>query len=324
MKKLIYLLIAAFLVFFVYQAFFVSDDSLMWTLEEEDCWEDEYYSEEDKYCYLIETGDIEYDDSSNFLEGLTNFFVWEWDTENRPLVSYDINEDEIAYPEPMNGGENLQNREKDIATLWNTFKLLIPTSEIADIEKFVVYNDQDTLGYVNVIEGTNKWELGLSLALINPRNEDELKATIVHEFAHVLSLREDQVNSDTDNCKTLTLEEWCALIGSYIHRFYKSYWLDSNIESEYSELVGTNHDGTEDENNVGEFYDNNQDAFVSEYAATNITEDIAESFMMFVLQGSYDEEIDLEKNNLSDWKIMFFYDFPELVRLRKFMRKSLN
>ena len=60
---------------------------------------------------------------------------------------------------------------------------------------------------------------------------------------------------------------------------------------------------------------------MTEYAATNPSEDFAESFMVFVLK---------EKPAKStadfihkDQKILFFYDFPELVEIRDFIRNNL-
>ena len=56
---------------------------------------------------------------------------------------------------------------------------------------------------------------------------------------------------------------------------------------------------------------------MTEYAATNPSEDFAESFMVFVLKEKP------TKSTIADQKILFFYDFPELVEMRDFIRSNL-
>ncbi len=59
-----------------------------------------------------------------------------------------------------------------------------------------------------------------------------------------------------------------------------------------------------------EFYLSREDDFVSDYAATSPEEDIAESFATFVLKPKPTGD------TLADEKVAFFYDYPELVKLR--------
>jgi hypothetical protein len=60
---------------------------------------------------------------------------------------------------------------------------------------------------------------------------------------------------------------------------------------------------------------------VTEYAASNPDEDFAESFTVFVLK----EKPTKPTVNFihKDQKILFFYDFPELVEMRDFIRSNL-
>lgn len=57
--------------------------------------------------------------------------------------------------------------------------------------------------------------------------------------------------------------------------------------------------------------------FVSDYAATNIEEDIAESFRIFVC-GEKPTTL-----SVADKKVLFFYDYPELVKIRNEYRNNL-
>lgn len=67
------------------------------------------------------------------------------------------------------------------------------------------------------------------------------------------------------------------------------------------------------------FYNQNgkDQTFVSEYAATNLTEDMAESFASFVLQSKPSGTKTVDK------KIAFYYEYPALVRERERIRTAL-
>ena len=60
------------------------------------------------------------------------------------------------------------------------------------------------------------------------------------------------------------------------------------------------------------------DFFLTEYSLTNPTEDFCETFAHFVLMEKPDSYY-----AVADQKILFFHDYPELVRLRDSLRWSL-
>ena len=72
----------------------------------------------------------------------------------------------------------------------------------------------------------------------------------------------------------------------------------------------------------GDFHKKYYDQFVTYYAASHPAEDIAESFSAFVLS---DDQARIKTPNMEIWeeKILFFYDFPELVEMRDFIRNNL-
>ena len=59
-----------------------------------------------------------------------------------------------------------------------------------------------------------------------------------------------------------------------------------------------------------DFYNTYQDQFLTDYAPTSPAEDIAESWAFFVLSPKP------EMNSIANEKILFFYEYPELVQLR--------
>ena len=66
-----------------------------------------------------------------------------------------------------------------------------------------------------------------------------------------------------------------------------------------------------------DFYEVHQDQFLSDYAATSPAEDIAEAWAFFVLSPKP------ELNSIANEKILFFYEYPELVELRTQILKQL-
>jgi hypothetical protein len=61
-----------------------------------------------------------------------------------------------------------------------------------------------------------------------------------------------------------------------------------------------------------------EEEYVSDYAATNPGEDIAESFVDFILKTKP------SGTSEANQKVQFFYDYPELVKLRSVMRSRIQ
>ena len=141
----------------------------------------------------------------------------------------------------------------------------------------------------------------------------------------------------------------CLKDNSYLNLFFQKFWADIYPEyyywfefADYKKFNKSNY----------AFHQKYSDRFVSPYAASHPAEDFAESFRAFVLWD--DELIDNYKkwctttgdkgghlifeegltywkwcpeifhdNSIWEEKIRFFYDFPELVEMRDFIRSNL-
>ncbi|MDZ5605673.1 recombinase family protein [Bacillus pseudomycoides] len=218
-----------------------------------------------------------------------------------------------------------QHEDKDYhETLWEIYRTLIPPKYRENIKEFDIVTD----GYDGIVahvtpsmENPKDWVLGLD-TLDSGVNIDEVMKTLIHETAHVLTLSDKQipvdekyikafeeekdVSSYQNNCKNLFLQEGCAKADSYINKFYDSFW--KPIESEWKEKqIETNEDAQI------QFFEEKHDQFVSEYGTTNVAEDIADTFTAFILQDSKKVK---EGTELKYKKIAFFYQFPELVKMR--------
>jgi hypothetical protein len=101
--------------------------------------------------------------------------------------------------------------------------------------------------------------------------------------------------------------EGCANSDSYINAFYDQFWV--NIHAEWNK-INLEEDKDKYSEKLDAFYQKYQDQFVTDYAPTNPEEDIAESWAFFVLGPKPTD------NTIADEKVLFFYQYPELVKLR--------
>ena len=101
---------------------------------------------------------------------------------------------------------------------------------------------------------------------------------------------------------------------SYLNLFFQKFW--TGIYSDFKWFYEfDDYDKFLDHNAL--IYQKHKNQFVTEYAASNPDEDFAESFMEFVLKEKP------TKSTIADQKIRFFYDFPELIEMRDFIRSNL-
>lgn len=240
-----------------------------------------------------------------------------------------------AYGHPPEGGEVEVEPAENAAirpssdheprTIKGLMGVLLPVADAARIVQYQKNSDgtDGILAYVEPAsaDGT-QWTLGYDPvdsfeddgSLKNPR---QLMATLIHEYMHIVSLNDTQVKHVSPDveyieCETgqVILNEGCAVESAYLTKFIAAFWDEATREEAYQALI---------EEREGDFsyenYDRNPSAFVTEYAATNAVEDIAESFAMFVMRDRKDSP-----ETLAEQKVDFFYSFPELVQLRKHMR----
>jgi hypothetical protein len=214
--------------------------------------------------------------------------------------------------------------DKDLhQRIWDYYRAIIPPSQRRTVSNFYIFTDgkQRILAFVaqsNV--SPRKWVL--SVDVVDAETPQDLTYTLVHEFAHLLTLGPDQVvpsealfenpgnetiwRQEYDACPNYFIAEGCSIEGAYIDSFFNRYWDD--IYREWLRIQRQTGDSYVQL--IEEFYEVYKDQFVSDYAVTSPEEDIAESFTFFVLTSKP------EASKVSDEKILFFYEYPELVSLR--------
>ncbi|MGO2750351.1 MAG: NADH:ubiquinone oxidoreductase subunit 4 (chain M) [Pseudoclavibacter sp.] len=197
------------------------------------------------------------------------------------------------------------------AAAWETFvKIATPETASELLTSYTVFDDPESETHASV--GQSAEDPALWALEVNAAGEGglELEQTMVHEYAHLLSLNPDEVALDRPSCTTLVLAEGCALPGSMLVSFHEQFWAAYGSEAPSADNADVE---------VAEaFYEQHEEAFVDDYAATNVVEDFAETYMVFVV-----EERPGSDSAVAE-KLDFFWDRPSEVERRDRIRAALG
>jgi len=264
--------------------------------------QDEFYDDYDSYSEEDENypDDGGYDNNDNSNTGSSN-------GEEGALTLYKVNGNELIKVKDFNVGSSLLSYQQNVAKhmeMWDFYTRLIPAENRSRIVEFeVFYGNNDLAGYVEPINENDlsKWKMGLAIEAAENTTDIDFSNFFtyltVHEFGHVLTLNETQVNVFQDNCPEYHTGEGCSNGNSYINQLYELGWEDIANELQDGQ-------GSED------LYNRYSDRFVSDYAATNPGEDIAEVFATFIIQPKPGG------NSIANQKVNQLYERSELVALR--------
>lgn len=343
MKKKIYKLLISLLCSLSITSCFVANSATHQMFnhsnQHSSCLKGEIYDPIEKICfYPITCHDHSCKEiGDQYLDKLTKEFGYfleseqEGPSENKPhrkIASYYVIDGELdqLYIEDT----RLRKEEaKKYEELWHTFADVIPLQHRQMINRFHIYTDGKNGELARVeqdAQNVQKWSLHIDIA--DTHNTKDLIVTFIHEFGHLLTLNIEQLPIDQRLLKTIQndasqeevrhlmamLKEQCgdhyfdkhfgcSSPTSYIDAFYRQFWINSMAEWEAAK-VNTN------DFRLLQYYYQHEDKFVSEYAASSVVEDLAESWSFFILT-KQPEPIEIK-----DEKMIFFYQYPELVQLR--------
>lgn len=193
------------------------------------------------------------------------------------------------------------------AEVWDAFFRMTEDQLAGDLVAEFIVGDapkSDTLAYVITLDNPEEWSLAANLA--TSEDPQLLIATLIHEYAHILTLRTDEMDPYTGSCPTVDLDEGCAKEDSVIAAFEEQFWEPYGSDAPEPWNV--------DADVAWEFYLDHEEDFVSDYAATNVAEDLAETFMTYVIEDA------ATGDSLAAQKLRFFDDYPEYVELREHIR----
>lgn len=197
-------------------------------------------------------------------------------------------------------------------TIFQDMTKIIPGKYLDGFKYFIVSTDGEfgTGAAVIPIDSVGKdWAI-----MVDPADwfgyEEVVPYTVVHEFAHYLSLNDKQVEYFGDDVKTFAHDRYAddylvANEDSYMQKFYKNYWTDLKMDAatiEYNPY----------------FYQRHTNEFITSYAASDPAEDFAETFSAYVFQDPSGLPPRVQE------KMDFFNQFPELVQLKKDINKSVK
>jgi hypothetical protein len=244
------------------------------------------------------------------------------------LVAYPVNGDQIGSPQfASNIPASLTSYQHDTVDqqkLWSFFTTIIPSDQRQAIVSFMVATDGPgkILAYVEQ-SSSNPADWELAVDIMDASTPKLLTYTLVHEFGHLLTLNESQVTPDTDYmanpndqqiyqqgvsaCPQYFTDNGCSKPNSYINQFFNKFWV--KIYPAWSQMNSEKDQSNYDNLRI-HFYLNHAYQFVTPYAVTSPEEDIAETWAHFVLTQKPSGD------SIASQKILFFYQYPELVQLR--------
>ncbi|HXF83749.1 MAG TPA: hypothetical protein VNK49_00010 [Anaerolineales bacterium] len=249
---------------------------------------------------------------------------------NRFLVIYSISNDTLSTPLYKRVPESLKDEREDRKSheaIWNYFATLVPYQARKSVTEFAIMTD----GQENILAGVlqsneNPAEWTLAIDILDAKDNHLLTYVFMHELGHLITLNADQVPpserifenpgdeeiyaQEASACHQYFPGEGCSQPESYINAFYNRFWRD--LYNEWLE-IDKQKDENEDEyqNMLDDFYRTYQDQFLTDYAVTSPEEDIAEAWAFFVLSSLP------QTYSIAQEKILFFYEYPELIELRQ-------
>lgn len=170
--------------------------------------------------------------------------------------------------------------------VWAIVRSTLPDDGVDRVRQLNVVTDghDGTLAMVHrSAVDSSFWVLSIDPA----EDDDVLVSTLVHEYGHMLTLRSEDllsVSAARSGCPGRTVELGCALTGSALADWHDRFWADAAPPAAAD--------------------------LVSEYAGTSSHEDLAESFMTWVLGG-----IDRPTAGVQD-RFDFFDERPEFLAAR--------
>lgn len=208
-------------------------------------------------------------------------------------------------PEYLNDKES-----EEYKNIWEKIKFILPNKGLENFDELYLTTDGklNELASVKVNNSSGSiWIMNIDPEDVVFKNKNKLfYETILHEYFHYMTLNDKQVKyTENYNMKNYCEEGLVSNKNSYINDFYNEFWKDI----------------LEDRNINKEnlyFYDRHKNSFVDEYASTDPSEDIAETFSYFVLNDKP------KGNSIKDQKINFFYKYKDLVELRNQLRSKIN
>lgn len=262
------------------------------------------------------------DDARLIADYLLNYYG------TKVYARYFIKDNLDAVFAPINGLTKATLTASEEATfqlVWQYIRTIIPPNDLKSIGMFIVDSDGKRETIATIFTLSEDYSNAVLTCDINDYYDQQVFLdSVVHEYGHLLTLNASQcdliVNVENAgkgqllyNGKSYGVFLDYEKAGrrysdtSYITQFYNFFWLKYMNERDLEKVTSS----------FKSKYINSGE-FISELAMKNVREDIAESFAYFVLN-------DLPQGSeIWKQKILFFYNFPELLEKRQYIRTILG
>ncbi|SRR5258707_2539949 len=210
--------------------------------------------------------------------------------------------------------------------IWDYFTKIYLNSPELHLSYMVVYMDASEDGpAASISDLGGKWRLYVNL--LDFDSPEAVIEILTHEYGHILTLNKTQVQnitneygsnreqSEFDKMRAMCQNRFftgfdCTAEKSYLNTFGNRFWSGEVYDSWVKIFLQKDQSADAINKAIDEFYAKYSDQFVRAYAATNPREDIAESWVAFVLRPKP------TGTSIANQKVLFFYDYPELVQMR--------
>lgn len=225
--------------------------------------------------------------------------------------------------------------QTDERKVWDYFAAIAGPEFVAKYLKYYMTYRNDGVSTLALVWRVDEektepaWALGVNVN--NAKFDDrswvrDMNTTLLHEYAHVLTLNKSQLKYKLRTSSSKIVDKkfcvgqfrsdyGCPLKNSYLKAFTDRFWTTDELTAHEKRRNLTK--GRMDA--VKKYYKAHTDAFVSLYAVTAPEEDIAETFVDFVITAK-----PVNPTTKKAQKIAFFYEFPELVKMRTDLRAKLK
>lgn len=231
-----------------------------------------------------------------------------WEKDNAIFWRYIVDGDRLIRIQGW-----VTNKDEEV---WNFVIKMVPFNFREEIIEYHITNNPNSTATAEVLQldNLNGWWLRVNLANLY---QDEMldkkwiAHTLINSIGHIAALWNseikyitpyDDVEKFIENCNNNFIKQWCLKKSSMLNSFINKFW----PKEDFYNWVLLNVQGY------------SPSIFVSEEAVFNPIEDFSESFVYFVLW---------EKPSgvtIRDKKILFFYNFPDAVKLKKAIRTWLK
>lgn len=229
--------------------------------------------------------------------------------------------------------ENKSEETKKALECWKVFYKVFPKKLTQKyLKKIVLFTDgvDEKTGALSALNFTNtEWQLSLDIKDVDFSSNKKERLfqsiyTLLHEFGHLLTLNDTQIKPTAKKRQEgddpyLTFEGQ-ALKKSYMNLFVSRFW-NNGLLKEW-DVIQRKYCVTEQTRcleKLHDLYRDNYNDFITDYAAESPEEDIVESWVAFVLY----EKVK-KPETVAQQKINFFYQFPELVKYRKIIKRNIR